>query len=515
MKLKPESFYDVVVIGGGINGVGIAADAQGRGLSVLLCEQDDLASGTSSRSSKMIHGGLRYLAQYQFSLVRDALQERQKLFHMAPHLVSPQTFVIPHRKGLQPFWLLRAGLFCYDLLGARKPFARSQHIKFEQLPYTDPLQHCFTHDIQTALSYTDATCDDARLVITNALRFKALGGTVLTRTTCIEAKNQSQQWQITLQDQKTQQKQIITAKALVNAAGPWVSPVIENCLQSSSEYSTRLVKGSHIVIRNRAPKAPAFLLPHPDGRVIFVIPYHHDFTMIGTTDIAFSGDPSQIRISPEEIDYLCDIVNSYLRHRISRDDIVHTWSGVRTLIHEENTDPAQNSREYKLTCHSHHGAVLLNVFGGKLTTYRLLAEKAVNLLAPAFPHCGPAWTALSPLPGGHLLGHSFEEYCRLVTSHYPWLAPTTLARFVRQYGSRLHTLLQHCHSISDLGQHFGHDLYEGEVRYLMQHEWAQTSEDILWRRTRLGLYLSAQEQMELQKWLLDQTSDPVFFRQAL
>lgn len=495
-----KQHYDLIVVGGGINGVGIAADAQGRGLSVLLCEQNDLASATSSRSSKMIHGGLRYVAQGQFSLVKESLQERHILTQLAPHLVQPQSFIIPHRAHHQPFWMIRAGLYFYDFFGARKPYARSRVMSLKN----HPLKNTLHPDCHRALTYSDATVDDARLVITNALRFKELGGDLYTRTACIDAKSDPStgRWNIILQNTQTQQTFSVTAKALVNATGPWVNNFIKRPVTPSASASnhTCLVKGSHIIIRNPYSTQQAFLLPHEDGRVIFVIPYRKDFTLIGTTDIAFEGDPSNITISDEEIQYLIDITNRYLTPHISPTDIVHSWSGVRTLI-KSDKNPSKNSREYKLDCQQQDGAILLNVYGGKLTTYRSLSEKAVNIISHYFQHARSAWTRNTPLPGGFLDKKTPEQYLTHLYYRYPWLQKKTVDRYFNQFGSRIHDVLKRCAHTSDLGKHFGHDVYEKELQYFMTHEWALTLEDIIWRRTQLGLVLTEQQKVDIGQWL--------------
>lgn len=498
---KPNLHYDLVVVGGGIHGVGIAADAQGRGLNVLLCEKSDLASATSSASSKMIHGGLRYLAQYQFALVKDALQERQKLCQLAPHLVRPQSFLIPHRPNLQSFWRTRIGLYLYDLLGARKPFKRSDVIVLNQ----HALKTFLKADIQNAFTYSDAVTDDARLVISNAKRFSALGGTLKTRTECIQTKAISKGWEIKLQNHHLKQTEIVTATALVNAAGPWVTSLIERTQMKSFTCTTRLVKGSHLIIKNPYPHDQGFLLPHTDGRVIFVIPYQEKFALIGTTDIPYDGDPADVHISEPEIDYLFDIVKSYLHPKIAKEDIVHSWSGVRTLLAEEQKDPHENSREYRLDLHKKGNAVLLNVIGGKLTTYRLVAEKAVNMLAPYFSHCGKAWTDTTPLPGGILQTNCAKKELIRYQNHYSWLPAKTITRYFYQLGSDIHHLLGGCSKLTDLGQCFGADLYERECLYYTNNEWAITAEDIIWRRTKLGLSLSPSEIHSLENWIARQS----------
>ncbi len=467
----------MVVIGGGINGVAIAADAAGRGLSVLLCEQADLACATSSASSKLIHGGLRYLEQYDFSLVRESLKEREILLRLAPHLVHPIRFIVPYDQQRRPFWFIRLGLYCYDLLSGH--LQRSQTITFKN-DALNPLKPT----LKRGFSYSDCTVDDARLVVITALRAANNGAQIRTRTQCIAAKRGEEYWQVTLQNTVTQQPEVIHAKALINATGPWVEHVIQNVLHANSRYTIRLVKGSHIVVPQLYPGKHAYLLQHADGRVIFVIPYLQQFTMIGTTDVNYQGDPFAAKIDPTEITYLCQLVSDYFKKPLQPSDVIYAWSGVRPLVDDQAKNASAINRGYKIQLITEQRLPLMNIFGGKLTTHRILAEKAVNALIPFFPHGGKAWSARGFLPGGDKQN---------ILEDFPWLPKALAERYAHSYGSLTYMLLENCTQLSDLGTHFGQGLYEKEITYLIKHEWAQTAEDILWRRTKMGLFLSPSE----------------------
>jgi len=494
-----EKLYDVVVVGGGINGVGIAADAAGRGLSVLLCEQDDLASATSSASSKLIHGGIRYLEHYHFGLVRESLKERKILSQTAPHLVHPLRFVVPFNKQVRPFWLVRLGLCLYDLLGVSLSFKRSKAIQFTASNLGNPIKSA----INSGFIYSDCITDDARLVIENAKRVRQKGGTVLTNTQCISAKRSENHWEVALFNLLNHQQQHIKSKALVNATGPWCDSFIKDKLNLNSQYQLRLVKGSHIVLPKLYDREEAYVLQNKDGRIIFVIPYLRDFTLIGTTDIEFSGDPHLVKISTQEIQYLCDCVNDYFKHAISPKQVLSSWSGVRALVEDNTGKLSAINREYKLELNldAQHQLPLINVFGGKLTTYRMLAEKAVNKLAPFFSHVSPPWTATTPLPGGNIKEKDLAHFMGSLSHTYPWLPLSLMERYALNYGSQTYDILKNTDPLTKLGLHFGHELYESEVNYLIEHEWAKTAEDILWRRTKLGLVFSEEETKNLTAWL--------------
>lgn len=498
--MDSQHIYDIVVIGGGIQGVGIAADASGRGLSVLLCEQNDLASATSSASSKLIHGGLRYLEHYDFALVRESLKERDILFKTAPYLVRPLRFIVPYMQEHRHFWWMRLGLFIYDCLAYSKNFKLSITRTFNPNDPNNPLKR----SLRKGFEYSDATVDDARLTVVTALRAARAGCKVLTRTRCVKAERMDDYWKIILNDEFRGHTTVIKAKAIVNATGPWVDIVNQNVLNYKSQYQIRLIKGSHIVVPKLYLKDEAYVLQHKDGRVIFVVPFFKKFSIIGTTDIHFNGDPSQVKIDNHEIEYLCDIVNDYFRHPIKPEHIVHTWSGVRPLVHEKDKSASENTREYKLELNNDtRNLPLLNVYGGKLTSYRRLAEKAVDMLKEFFPNCGEHWTAKFPLPGGDLPEPSLSHFLDHLTERYEWLPSALALRFARSYGTLTYTVLNHANSVQDLGFHFGHGLYEKEVRYLVLKEWARTAQDILWRRSRLGLLFTESQEAILNQWLQD------------
>jgi glycerol-3-phosphate dehydrogenase len=494
-----NSFYDIIIIGGGIHGAAIAADASGRGLKVLLCEQGDLACATSSASSKLLHGGLRYLEHYDFGLVRESLRERDKLSKMAPHIVHPLRFIVPVDNAGRPLWLVRLGLYLYDLMGYSRYFKRSKFFSFQNERYPNPLKSIY----KKGIIYSDATVDDARLVITTALRAKANGATILTRTKCVSVKETDKAWQVQLENQRTKLSLCITADVLINACGPWMNDVVKNIIKQKSDYQIRLVKGSHIVIPKITLEEKAYLLQHPDGRVIFVVPYHNHFTMIGTTDIPFTDNLESIKIDPDEIDYLCNIISAYFKVPILKQNIVSSWSGVRPLILEESASPSANTREYKieLVKSTEHNLPLINIYGGKLTTHRNLAEKAVDMLKPFFPKMGVPWTSTRPLPGGDLPERSKTLFLEALSEKYPWLSSSMALRYTQTYGTLTYQVLGDAQSLSELGEDFGQGLYEREIQYLIQHEWAMTTDDILWRRTKLGLFMTLEEVEKLNAWI--------------
>jgi len=489
-----DPIADLFVIGGGVNGCGIASDASGRGLSVILCEQDDLASHTSSSSSKLIHGGLRYLENYEFRLVREALIERDVLLKVAPHLVHPLRFVMPHNRYLRPAWMIRMGLFLYDHLNPRQSLPKSTAYKLKALA-KNPLQEKYTK----AFEYSDARVDDARLVVTNAIQAKNHGAHILTRHKVIKAVRGQDSWQITVKNQFDLSLKIFYAKALINTAGPWVDKIIQTN-HLPTQHHIRLVKGSHIVIPKFYEGEQAYILQNSDKRVIFVIPYQDKFSLIGTTDVDYEGDPAKVSISDAEKDYLCDAVNHYFTQAISTDDIIWSYAGVRPLQEDEHGDPRKVTRDYSFEVHDEAGKLpLLSVFGGKITTYRKLAEHALTKLVYYFPSMGLSWTGRTPLPGGDFT--DFKNFCYKLKHDYPWLPHAMLERLANAYGSRCYQLLNKSQSLADLGQHFGADLYEREVNFMIKHEWAQTLEDIIWRRSKLGLFLSSKEQANLDTWL--------------
>lgn len=468
-----KSLYDLIIIGGGINGTGIARDAAGRGLRVLLCEQDDLASHTSSASTKLIHGGLRYLEHYEFGLVRKALQERHVLLHMAPHIIHPMRFIMPDIPDGRPAWLIRLGLFLYDHLAARSALLPgSKRIDLQGGPLKSSFKKGFV--------YSDAQVDDARLVVLNARDAADRGAEIRTRTRFVSAKRLKNKWKCQLENGE------VEGRILLNAAGPWVDRVI----QSSSAHRIRLVKGSHIVTKRLFDHNDAYIFQNTDKRVIFAIPYESDFTLIGTTDLDYQGDPAAVAISESEIIYLCDAVNRYFKKAVQPEQVIWSYSGVRPLLEEEMDNPSAVTRDYRLDWNKEKS--LLSVFGGKITTYRRLAEEAMELLGYS-----NHWTAHAPLPGGDIPDADFPRFLADVKQRYSWLPARLIERYARAYGTQIDILL----ASKDLGILFGNDLYEVEVRYLIEREWAMTAEDILWRRSKLGLYVDKETIERLNQWL--------------
>lgn len=492
---EPPALYDVLVVGGGINGCGIAADASGRGLSVALCEQADLASATSSASSKLIHGGLRYLEQYEFRLVREALAEREVLLASAPHLIKPLRLILPHRPHLRPAWMIRIGLFLYDHLSSRNKLAGSAGHKLDPHASDNPLNDVSRYGFE----YSDCRVDDARLVVANALAAHERGARIMVRTRCIAARRAHGLWHVTLEDLRTARRFALRARALVNAAGPWTQRLIEQQMGDRSPRNVRLIKGSHFVTRKLYEGDQAYILQNEDRRIVFVIPYNQDFTLVGTTDKVHEGDPAQVAMDAEEEQYLLDVFNRHFKQQLSRADILWRYSGVRPLCDDESASPSAITRDYTLETQAdeQRTAPVLHVFGGKLTTYRKLAEAALLALKPYFPDMPDSWTQRSTLPGGDIGCDDFAAWRESLKSMYPWLPDELLARLGDAYGSRVHTLLSHCASMSDLGTHFGAGLHQREVEFLIAYEWARSADDILWRRSKLGLRLSAEQQQAL------------------
>ncbi|MCH9044639.1 MAG: glycerol-3-phosphate dehydrogenase [SAR324 cluster bacterium] len=489
---------DLVIIGGGINGVGIARDAAGRGLAVLLCEQEDLASGTSSASSKLIHGGLRYLELYEFRLVREALAEREVLLRIAPHIVWPLRFVLPHDKALRPAWMIRMGLFLYDHLSGRHTLPSSRGVRLRRHPAGEPLQQ----RLDKAFVYSDCWVDDSRLVVVNAMDAARRGATILTRTRCVAAKREAGGWLVTLRSGDGGKTRTVKSRGLVNAAGPWVGGVMADVLGVAGYRHLSLIKGSHVVVPRLYEGEQAYVLQNVDGRVIFVIPFLDRFSLIGTTDVPFAGDPGEVRIDAGEVNYLCAAVNRYLARPVSPSDVVWSYAGVRPLYNDAQENPSAISREYVLELDEGGAdAPLLSVIGGKITAYRQVAEHAMEKLAPFYPGLDRPWTASAPLPGGDMPRAGFDPLLSRLKERYPWLPDGLRRRLARAYGSLTETLLADATSPEQLGRHFGGGLYEREVRWMLEREWAQTADDVLWRRSKLGLYLSPQERDGLAAWL--------------
>ncbi|NHT77329.1 homodimeric glycerol 3-phosphate dehydrogenase (quinone) [Rhizobium sp. PP-F2F-G38] len=483
--------FDIFVIGGGINGCGIARDAIGRGYSVGLAEMNDFASGTSSGATKLIHGGLRYLEHYEFRLVRESLMEREVLWAMAPHIIWPMRFVLPfHKGGIRPAWLIRLGLFLYDHIGGRKLLPATKTLDMRRDPAGKPLKPLFTK----AFEYSDGWVDDARLVVLNARDAANRGAEILSRSRVVSARREGKLWAVDIQEGKGGPVRRVTARMLVNAAGPWVDRVLSNAVGKNEVHNVRLVQGSHIVIRQKFNDPRAYFFQNPDGRIIFAIPYERDFTLIGTTDQDFTGDPKDIRITDAETDYLCKAASEYFAEPVRREDIVWSYSGVRPLFDDGASKAQEATRDYVLKVEADDGAApLLNVFGGKLTTYRRLAEHALEKIGEAIGDKGVPWTAKSTLPGGDFAPTGYEAEVAALKNRYGFLSDRHARRLVRLYGTLAGKIVGDAQTIEALGRHYGADLYEAEVRYLIEQEWARTAEDILWRRTKLGLNLSGTE----------------------
>ena len=486
--------YDVVVVGGGINGVGVAVDAVGRGLSVFLCEKDDLASHTSSASSKLIHGGLRYLEHKEFRLVREALAEREILLAKAPHIIRPLRFIMPHQPHLRPAWLIRTGLFFYDHLGKREKLAGSKHITFDAA--TSPLKA----EITQGFEYSDCAVDDARLVVLNAIQAREQGAHIATQTRCTSAYRENGLWVIDLEN--TQGRYTVQAKALVNAAGPWVAQFIQQNLKQKSPYGLRLIQGSHIIVPKIYAGDKAFILQNDDHRIVFAIPYLDQYTLIGTTDHEYQGDLNKVTITQPEMDYLLDVYNDHFKHQLGPQDILYTYSGVRSLCDDESDNPSAITRDYTLALSQEQDAPLLSVFGGKLTTYRKLAESALTHLQPFFPTMKKPWTEKALLPGAENLV-SVELLIQQILQAVQDVSVQLASRWAHAYGSRVWVFLNNISMLHELGQDFGHGLYAQEVDYLVNQEWAITSSDILWRRSKLGLEFTETEIQALDEYLLE------------
>ncbi|MBY3625604.1 MULTISPECIES: glycerol-3-phosphate dehydrogenase [Acinetobacter] len=491
--LLKDKIYDIAVIGGGINGVGIAADAAGRGLSVFLCEKDDLASHTSSASSKLIHGGLRYLEHKEFRLVREALAEREVLLAKAPHIIRPMRFIMPHRPHLRPAWLIRTGLFFYDHLGKREKLLGSNNVYFKD---DSPLNSAITRGFE----YSDCAVDDSRLVVLNAMHAREKGADVVTRTRCLSAQRVEGYWVVELENAQGSFK--IKAKALVNAAGPWVAQFIKQDLELKSPYGIRLIQGSHIVVPKLYEGDKAFIMQNDDRRIVFAIPYLEQYTMIGTTDREYQGDPSKVQITQAETDYLLEVSNAHFKKQLTQADIIWTFAGVRPLCDDESDNPSAITRDYTLALsqETHDQAPLLSVFGGKLTTYRKLAESAMQQLKAFFPEMKGSWTATEALPGGENMA-SAEQLVNEIRAQITDVSESLAKRWATSYGSRIWNILGEAVSIDQLGLSFGHGLFAKEVDYLCRFEWVTTSEDILWRRSKLGLVFAQNEIDRLDAYL--------------
>jgi D-erythritol 1-phosphate dehydrogenase len=494
--IEPASeAYDLLIVGGGINGVGIARDAAGRGLKVLLVEQDDLASATSSWSSKLIHGGLRYLEQYEFRLVREALQEREVLLRLAPHIIRPLLFVLPHDASMRPAWMIKAGLWLYDHIGGKITLPGSKGVAFPHMEYSAGLKG----DFRSGYLYSDCRVDDSRLTVINAISARDKGATILTRTRLEHARRSNGGWEAIIADADGN-KRTVHAKGFVNAAGPWAMDVLDRVVGDRIRGTVRLVKGSHIIVPKVHSQGHALILQNPDKRVIFIIPYEGKYSLIGTTDVAVSSIAEAAKISDAEVDYLIGAANRFLARPLERADIVASYAGVRPLYDDGSSNPSEITRDYVLKVDHEQGrAPVLAVFGGKITTYRRLAEEALAKLKPFFPGMKGDWTATEALPGGNV-GH-FNAYRDEMQARYPSLGRDLVETLVRRHGTRAKDILGEARGIDDLGRHFGAGLTEREVEFLRREEWAVTAEDVLRRRTKAYLHMNEAEQRAVAEFM--------------
>ena len=495
-SINDTATYDLCIVGGGINGCGIARDAAGRGLRVLLCEQGDLAQATSSSSTKLFHGGLRYLEHYEFRLVREALIEREVLWQAMPHIAWPLRFVLPHHRGLRPAWLLRLGLFIYDHLGGRRLLPGTSTRDLSTHEVGRPLKDQF----KKAFEYSDCWVDDARLVVLNARDAQARGAEILTRTKCVTAEVHDGLWKVELAGKH---ERTVSARALINAAGPWVNDFAQHKARLNTPEKIRLVRGSHIVLPKLYDHNRAYILQHSDGRVIFAIPYERDYTLVGTTDADHEGDPGTVECSDAEAEYLCSLASEYFREPLKVEDVVWRYAGVRPLFDDGQSSATKATRDYVLKLEHGAGAPLLNIFGGKITTYRRLAEAAMDKIAEVFPDLPKPWTAGVSLPGGDFAVDGVPKLEAQLAEQAPALDAKSCNRAVRAYGTEIQEIFGTSEMTGGLGESFGNGLYEAEVRWLIEREWACTADDILWRRSKLGLKFSAEERASLEHWIRD------------
>lgn len=501
-KTTNDYVYDIAVIGGGINGCGIARDAAGRGLSVALFEKNDLASGTSSSSTKLIHGGLRYLEHYEFRLVRESLKEREVLLNMAPHISWPLRFVFPHLEGLRPAWLIRLGLFLYDHLGGRKILPACASINLTTDPAGIPLKDEMTRGFE----YSDCWVDDSRLVVLTAMDAAQFGAQINVRTEVLSAHRHRTHWEIATQDHLGGKKKTIKAKVLINASGPWVEDVLSDRIKATSKSKVRLVKGSHIVVKKLFNHNRAYIFQNPDGRITFTIPYQNEFTLIGTTDVDYRGNQNDVMATPDEISYLCTAASSYFKEMVRVEDVVWTYSGVRPLFDSGEASAQKATRDYVLELDApNNEPALLNVFGGKITTFRCLAEDAMEKLSEILQPANGPWTRNSKLPGGDFPVDKFDALKTGFCEKHPNLDTQLITRLSRSYGTLAEKILAGAQSMHELGTYFGAGLYQAEVEYLCKYEWARTTDDILWRRTKLGLKFIPQEVEKLDQWLQNES----------
>ena len=489
--------FDLVVIGGGVNGAGIARDAAGRGLKVLLCEKDDFAQHTSSSSSKLIHGGLRYLEYYDFKLVRHALNEREVLLRAAPHIIWPLRFILPHHKALRPRWLIRLGLFLYDNLGGRKLLPASNSVDLTKHVAGKALKS----DFRSGFEYSDCWVQDARLVVLNVMDAEARGCDVRVRTECTDIIRNDGEWRVNLQDHLTGKTDKVTARAIVNASGPWVEKTLDLDVENESRYGIRLVKGSHIVVPKLFDHAYTYIFQNADNRILFAIPYENDFTLLGTTDVEIEDEPGTEVIEQDEIDYICRSASEYFDTPVMPEQVVWTYTGVRPLYDDASDNASKVTRDYKLDLDTRTGAPMLSIYGGKITTFRKLAEQAVDMLKPQLGFSKGAWTSPEHLPGGDIPNADFATFLAQCQSHYPWMDDAVLKDYARNYGTLVSVLVGEVDSMQKLGHHFGGPLYQAEVEYLIAHEYARSAADILWRRSKKGLHTPKGCEQALQQWM--------------
>lgn len=502
---KNNAVYDLFIIGGGINGCGIARDAAGRGYSTYLCEADDLASGTSSQSTKLVHGGLRYLEHYEFKLVREALTEREVLWKVAPHIIHPLRFILPFHKGLRPWWLLRLGLYIYDHLGGREKLPASHSLS---LIDTDE-GTCLKQNFEKALEYSDCWVNDARLVVLNAMDARDKGAMIKTQHKCVAMERKTDSWNITVENQLDKSQEIVKAKTVINATGPWVDDIINitnNVTEPNDKNAAkniRKVQGSHIVVPKLYEHNKCYIFQNKDDRIIFAIPYHQNYTYLGTTDYEIDGDPRDAKISEEEIKYLCEAANEYFKTEVAPDDVVSTYAGVRALYNDGASKAQEATRDYVLQIDedSEDKAPLINIFGGKITTYRKLAESMMELVDDLFDKKNADWTEDVHLPGGDFAIDNKQSLLDKYINDYSFLDEKVITRLLNLYGSKITSILAEANKETDLGTHFGHGLYQTEVEYLIKNEFAYHAEDILLRRTKLGLVFDQEQKEVLNQWL--------------
>jgi glycerol-3-phosphate dehydrogenase len=505
-----DDIFDLFVVGGGINGAGIACDAAGRGLKVGLAEMGDFAGATSSASTKLIHGGLRYLEYYEFRLVREALAEREVLLRKAPHIIWPLRFVLPHEPHLRPSWMIRIGLFLYDHIGGRMSLPKSQAVSLAGSEWGVGLKPQYGK----GFVYSDCWVDDARLVVFNLMQARAKGAAIFARQRLIAAQREKDEqggvWRIELEDVTSGARSTQRARGLVNAAGPWVRQLFGHLAGVKPGNNVRLVKGSHIVVPRQHPGKHAFILQNKDNRIVFVIPYERDFTLIGTTDVPYEGEPHAVKISAEETDYLCAIASDYLARPVTPADVVWSYAGVRPLYDDGSADPSAVTRDYVFELDEAAGQTpLLSIYGGKITTYRELAERALAKLKPFYPAMGPAWTAAVPIPGGDLDGHGgdFDAFVAALPARYPAVPPDLLRALARRHGGNIHRVLDGVGAAADLGQHFGGQLYAREVEYFMREEWAAEAQDVLFRRSKEGLHMTQAGREKVAEFMASRRSN--------